>query len=96
MPETQPVQKLPLPPTGTVPLARKPNYSFEKRKRELDRKAKKDARDENRRRRRAEGLPADEEQEGAVPADEGTSQPEGAEARPDVQSDLSSPDRKAL
>ena len=37
------------------PLARKPNYSFEKRKKELDRKAKKDAKREDRRRRREEG-----------------------------------------
>ncbi len=41
------------PPT----LARKPNYSFEKRKKEMDRKAKKDAKREDRRRRREEGLP---------------------------------------
>ena len=33
------------------PLARKPNYGFEKRKKELDRKAKKDAKREDRRRR---------------------------------------------
>jgi hypothetical protein len=32
-------------------LARKPNYGFEKRKKELDRKAKKDAKREDRRRR---------------------------------------------
>jgi hypothetical protein len=36
-------------------LARKPNYGFEKRKKELDRKAKKDAKREDRRRRREEG-----------------------------------------
>jgi hypothetical protein len=35
-------------------LARKPNYSFEKRKKELDRKARKDAKREDRRRRREE------------------------------------------
>jgi hypothetical protein len=33
------------------PLARKPNYGFEKRKKELDRKAKKDAKREDRQRR---------------------------------------------
>jgi hypothetical protein len=33
------------------PLARKPNYGFEKRKKELDRKAKKDAKREERQRR---------------------------------------------
>jgi hypothetical protein len=36
-------------------LARKPNYGFEKRKKEMDRKAKKDAKREDRRRRREEG-----------------------------------------
>jgi hypothetical protein len=38
-------------------LARKPNYQFEKRRKELDRKAKRDARAEDRRRRRTEGAP---------------------------------------
>jgi hypothetical protein len=33
------------------PLARKPNYGFEKRKKELDRKARKDAKREDRQRR---------------------------------------------
>jgi hypothetical protein len=42
-------------------LARKPNYDFEKRKKEQDRKAKKDAKREDRARRRAEGLPEDPE-----------------------------------
>jgi hypothetical protein len=58
-------------------LARKPNYSFEKRKRELDRKAKKDARDESRRRRKAEGA-TDEETPESTPGEEGTSQADGA------------------
>jgi hypothetical protein len=40
-------------------LARKPNYGFEKRKKELDRKAKKDAKREDRRRRREEALSED-------------------------------------
>jgi hypothetical protein len=40
-------------------LARKPNYGFEKRKKELDRKAKKDAKREERQRRREEGAPDD-------------------------------------
>jgi hypothetical protein len=39
-------------------LARKPNYGFEKRKKELDRKAKLDAKREDRRRR--EEAPADD------------------------------------
>lgn len=60
-------------------MARKPNYSFEKRKRELDRKAKKDARDENRRRRKAEGA-TDEETAEATPGEEGGAPVEGADA----------------
>ena len=44
-------------------LARKPNYDYEKRKKEADRKAKKDAKREERQRRRALGLP-DEDIEG--------------------------------
>lgn len=36
-------------------MARKPNYNFEKRRKELDRKAKKDARREERRERQQEG-----------------------------------------
>jgi hypothetical protein len=42
-------------------LARKPNYNFEKRKKELDRLAKKDAKREERRRRR-EGSPEGSEE----------------------------------
>ena len=66
-------------PTGPAPLARKPNYSFEKRKRELDRKAKKDARDENRRKRKAEGA-TDEETPETTPGEEAGAPVEGAEA----------------
>jgi hypothetical protein len=40
-------------------LARKPNYGFEKRKKELDRKARKDAKREDRRRRREEAVAED-------------------------------------
>jgi hypothetical protein len=36
-------------------MARKPNYNFEKRRKELDRKAKRDARREERRERKEEG-----------------------------------------
>ena len=39
------------------PVAKKPNYDFEKRKKELDRKAKKDSKREERLRRKREGLP---------------------------------------
>jgi hypothetical protein len=48
-------------------LARKPNYGFEKRKTEIDRKAKKDAKREERRRREERTA-----EDGATPpADEG-------------------------
>lgn len=43
-------------------LARKPNYGFEKRKKERDRKAKKDAKREDRLRRRREGTTAEPNQ----------------------------------
>ena len=46
--------------SGVCYLARKPNYDFEKRRKEQDRKAKKDAKREDRARRRAEGLPEDD------------------------------------
>ena len=51
-------------------MARKPNYDFEKRRKEQDRKAKKDAKREDRLRRKAEGLPEDGdiEEAGAEPA----------------------------
>lgn len=45
-------------------VARKPNYDFERRKKEMDRKAKKEAKREERARRKAAGLP-DEGEEGA-------------------------------
>jgi hypothetical protein len=49
-------------------LARKPNYGFEKRKKELDRKAKKDAKRDDRRRR---DEAATEDPGATPPADEG-------------------------
>ena len=60
-------------------MARKPNYDFEKRRKEMDRKAKKDAKREDKARRRSEGAsedPADptapaQDVDDAVPADEG-------------------------
>jgi hypothetical protein len=52
-------------------LARKPNYSFEKRKKEMDRKAKKDAKREDRRRRREEGQTEEVDAPGLPPAPEG-------------------------
>jgi hypothetical protein len=64
-------------------VARKPNYDFEKRKKELDRKAKKEAKREDRLRRRREGAtdepvdePVDESPESPLSAeDEGTAAP---------------------
>lgn len=56
------------------PVARAPNYGFEKRKKEQDRKAKKDAKREDRRLRKQERA-----QEGGT--DEGTAEsPEGDES----------------
>lgn len=60
--------------TGAEPphLARKPNYDFEKRRKELDRKAKKDAKREERLQRKQENAEngvegADPDLEGIVP-----------------------------
>jgi hypothetical protein len=55
----------------STPLARKPNYGFEKRKKEMDRKAKKDAKRESRLQRRREGATADPEQPTPPPQEEG-------------------------
>lgn len=52
-------------------LPRKPNYGFEKRKKEIDRKAKKDAKREERR-RREERSPED----AATPAADRAANPE--------------------
>ncbi len=38
-------------------MARKPNYDYEKRRKEMERQAKKDAKKEERARRKAAGLP---------------------------------------
>jgi hypothetical protein len=51
-------------------LAKKPNYGFEKRKKEMDRKAKKDAKREDRRRR--EEAKADEAGTAPAPEDRGS------------------------
>jgi hypothetical protein len=56
-------------------MVRKPNYDFDKRRKEQDRKAKKDAKRADRQQRREQGLP----EEGAEPA----SPPPGDE-QPDV------------
>jgi hypothetical protein len=54
------------------PLARKPNYGFEKRRKEIDRKAKKDAKREARQQRRREGTPAESEQSTPPAQEEGS------------------------
>ena len=56
-------------------MARKPNYDFEKRRKELDRKAKKDAKREDRARRRLDE-PADTADATSEP---GGPQPENVE-----------------
>ena len=43
-------------------MARKPNYDFEKRRKEQERRAKKDAKREDRLRRKREGVPEDGEE----------------------------------
>ena len=62
----------------TPHLARKPNYGFEKRKKEMDRKAKKDAKREDRRRREEEAR-ADDTADSPPPA---TTEPGGDPTAP--------------
>ena len=64
-------------------MARKPNYDYEKRKKEADRKAKKDAKREERQRRRALGLPDEDE---TLEGGEGGEGAEG-EGNPDAAAD---------
>ena len=52
-------------------MARKPNYDFEKRKKEMERKAKKDAKREERAQRRQ-----DSANEGEAPGTDESSEPE--------------------
>ncbi len=53
-------------------MAKKPNYDFEKRKKEQDRKKKKDAKREERLlRKRGDGEPDAEPVDGDVPAQDG-------------------------
>lgn len=59
-------------------MAKKPNYDFEKRRKELERKQKKDAkRDERQQRRRAGGT-----DDGELPADEGAEVPDDSDMTP--------------
>ncbi len=65
-------------------MARKPNYDYEKRRKEMERQAKKDAKKEERARRKAAGLP-DEYDEFGNPRE-----PE-ADADPDVAAESVEP-----
>jgi hypothetical protein len=67
-------------------LARKPNYDYEKRKKEADRKAKKDAKREERQRRRALGLPDEDETLEGGEGGEGEGA-EGSEGEADAAAD---------
>ena len=58
-------------------MAKKPNYDFEKRRKELDRKAKKDAKRAERLRRRPDGAVDD--------GDDNAAQADGAEANTSTQ-----------
>ncbi|HUF25527.1 MAG TPA: hypothetical protein VMM18_01000 [Gemmatimonadaceae bacterium] len=66
------------------PMARKPNYGFEKRKKEQDRKAKKDAKRADRQQRRGERQEGEGEGEGDAtdpspsPEDSGQPDPKGS------------------
>ena len=58
-------------------MARKPNYDYETRRKEMERQAKKDAKKEERARRKAAGLPDDVDEFGNPRADdETTAEPE--------------------
>ena len=56
-------------------MAKKPNYDFEKRKKELDRKKKKDAKREERLQRKRDGLPEEDSLEGLTDAPEDRVEP---------------------
>ena len=57
-------------------MARKPNYDFEKRRKEQERQAKKEAKREDKLRRKREGIPDDDGIEAFPPAEPS---PEGGE-----------------
>lgn len=65
-------------------LARKPNYDYEKRRKEMERQAKKDAKKEERARRKAAGLPDEYDEFGNL------REPE-ADADPDVATESVEP-----
>ncbi|MEO8336800.1 MAG: hypothetical protein ABI664_17590 [bacterium] len=51
-------------------MAKKPNYDFEKRRKELDRKKKKEDKRQERLQRRQDGLPDEPDLTDAAPAEE--------------------------
>ena len=59
------------------PLAKKPNYDFERRKKEQDRKNKKDAKREERLLRKREGGSSEDGEDAAPPSDEVEPQADG-------------------
>lgn len=59
MPPTRAARPLTNESSGAFQLARKPNYDFEKRRKELERKAKQEAKQEEKRRRREEQAAAE-------------------------------------
>ena len=64
-------------------MARKPNYDFEKRRKEMERKARKDAKLEEKRRRREAGEPEPDPLEGLFgPVDEATDDAAESDASP--------------
>ena len=65
-------------------MARKPNYDYEKRRKEMERQAKKDAKKEERARRKAAGLPDEYDEFGNL------REPE-ADADPDVATESVEP-----
>jgi len=64
---------------GRRPLAKKPNYDFERRRKEQDRKQKKEAKREERLQRKRDGLanPDDDAPEGVESDDEAAPQADG-------------------
>jgi hypothetical protein len=61
----------------TPPLARQPNYDFEKRKKEQERKAKQDAKREERRQRQADEAAREAEGEAPAADDQGGASTQG-------------------
>ena len=69
-------------------MAKKPNYDFEKRKKEMDRKKKKDAKREERLARKRDGAPELDEYGNPLP-------PEEDDADADAEGDTAATDERA-